>query len=152
MKVPRYSQFTPASKRASEIKKKTRSRDTKAELALRRALWKLGLRYQLHDARLPGKPDIIFVRAKVVVFVDGDFWHGRHWRARKPKLARGANAAYWIPKIEANIKRDERQTNELRKMGWMVSRFWETDIASDVEKLSRRLAEVIRYRADVGTD
>jgi DNA mismatch endonuclease (patch repair protein) len=132
-KVPRYSEFQPASKLASEIKKKNRSRDTKAELLLRRALWKRGLRYRLHEATLPGKPDIIFAKAQVIIFCDGDFWHGRNWRVRKAKLARGANAPYWLAKIEANILRDRRTTRRLKQLGWMVLRFWETEIFNDVE-------------------
>lgn len=140
MKVPRYSQFQPASKLASEIKKKNRSRDTKAELLLRRELWKRGLRYRLHDAKLPGKPDIIFKRARVVIFCDGDFWHGRHWRSRKAKLSRGANAPYWLAKIEANIQRDRRRTRELQKLGWTVLRFWETDILRDAQTVADSVA------------
>lgn len=133
IRVPRYTAFRPASRLASEIKKKNRARDTKVELLLRRQLWKRGLRYRLHDPRLPGKPDIVFSRAKVAVFCDGDFWHGRNWRSRRAKLARGANAPYWLAKIEANILRDHRFTKELRRLGWTVLRFWETDIARDVD-------------------
>jgi DNA mismatch endonuclease (patch repair protein) len=136
MKVPRYTEFQPASRKASDIKKKNRSRDTKAEMLLRRALWKRGVRYRLHDARLPGKPDIIVAKARVVIFCDGDFWHGRNWRSRKAKLARGANAAYWIPKIEANIQRDRKKTRELEQLGWSVLRFWETDILRDPQSVA----------------
>lgn len=144
MKVPRYSEFEPASRLASEIKKKNRSRDTKAELLLRRELWRRGLRYRLHDARLPGKPDIIFVKARVAVFVDGDFWHGRNWPSRKAKLARGANAPYWLAKIEANIKRDRRRTRELQRMGWTVLRVWETDVLADCCAAGLRVREAVR--------
>ena len=136
MKVPRYTEFQPASRNASEIKKKNRSRDTKAEMLLRRALWKLGVRYRLHDARLPGKPDIIVARARVVIFCDGDFWHGRNWRSRKAKLARGANSAYWLAKIEANIRRDRLKTQALEQLGWTVLRFWETDILRDPQSVA----------------
>jgi len=130
-KVPRYSQFQPASPLASAIKRRNRATNTNPEVLLRRELFRLGLRYRLHDATLPGKPDLIFRRARVVVFVDGDFWHGRNWSARRTRLARGANAAYWIPKIEANIARDKKNTRTLRSLGWRVVRVWETDILRD---------------------
>jgi DNA mismatch endonuclease (patch repair protein) len=136
MKAPRFTDLEPASSLASEIKKKNRSRDTKAEMLLRRALWKLGVRYRLHDARLPGKPDIIIAKARVVIFCDGDFWHGRNWRSRKAKLARGANAAYWLAKIEGNIRRDRLKSRALEQFGWTVLRFWETDILRDPQSIA----------------
>jgi DNA mismatch endonuclease, patch repair protein len=135
-RVPRYSAFRPASTSASEVKRRNRARDTKAELLLRRALWSRGLRYRLHDTRLPGKPDIVFRQARLVVFVDGDFWHGRNWRRRRAKLARGSNAAYWIPKIEANIARDRDVTQALKEAGWSVLRFWETDVLKLAEEIA----------------
>lgn len=131
-KVPRYSRFQPASRLASAIKRRNRSRNTRAELLLRCELWRRGLRYRLHDATLPGKPDLIFRSARVIVFVDGDFWHGRHWKARRARLARGTNANYWIPKIEANIARDRKTTRTLQQLGWSVIRVWETDVISNV--------------------
>jgi DNA mismatch endonuclease (patch repair protein) len=147
MKVPRYTDLQPASRLASDIKKKNRSRDTKAEMLLRRALWKLGVRYRLHDARLPGKPDIIIAKARVVIFCDGDFWHGRNWRSRKARLARGANAAYWLAKIETNIRRDRLKTRALEQLGWTVLRFWETDILRDLETIAQSAIRAVRVRA-----
>ncbi len=146
MKVPRYTDLEPASRLASDIQKKNRSRDTKAEMLLRRALWKLGVRYRLHDVRLPGKPDIIIAKARVVIFCDGDFWHGRNWRSRKAKLARGANAAYWLAKIETNIQRDRAKTRALEQLGWTVLRFWETDILRDLETVAQSAIRVVRGR------
>ena len=143
-RVPRYSAFRPASPVASAIKKRNRARDTKAEMLLRRALWARGIRYRLHAPELPGKPDIILRKARIVVFVDGDFWHGRHWKQRRAKLARGSNAAYWIPKIEANIARDRRVTRALRKDGWIVLRFWETDLLDSVETSVTLIAQAAR--------
>jgi DNA mismatch endonuclease, patch repair protein len=143
-KVPRYSEFRPASQLASDIKKKNRSRDTRAELLLRRALWKQGLRYRLHDATLPGKPDIIFAKARVLIFCDGDFWHGRNWQSRKAKLVRGANAPYWVAKIKANMLRDRRRTRQLRRLGWTVLRFWETDILNNAEAVIIVTVDAVR--------
>ena len=101
-RAPQFRGRRPTSVRASMAMKGNRSRGTEPELMLRRALWGLGLRYRLHAVDLPGKPDIVFRRQKVAVFVDGDFWHGRDWERLQTKLSRGANADYWVRKIEYN--------------------------------------------------
>lgn len=142
-KVPNYSLFNPASVQTSRIKQRNRSENTKDEVLLRQRVWRLGIRYGLHDISLPGKPDIVFRRAKVAVFCDGDFWHGRNWRKRKMCLLKGTNAAYWVPKIQANIERDRRQTAKLRKMGWRVLRFWETDILRDPDRLAEEVRNAV---------
>jgi DNA mismatch endonuclease (patch repair protein) len=142
-KVPRFSSFKPASETASRIKQRNRSRDTKTEVLLRKELWRRGLRYRLYASDLPGKPDIVFRRARVVVFCDGDFWHGRRWRSRREKLARGANALYWTAKIAANVARDRRNTRLLRAAGWTVVRLWETDVLRDVARAAARVERAI---------
>ena len=95
---------------------------------LARELRKLGLRFRMNVPELPGKPDFVFTEARLVVFVDGDFWHGRNWKARKQKLIRGSNADYWIKKIEGNIARDRRNRVALRRQGWRVLRIWESTV------------------------
>src|SRR6266542_778202 len=146
-KVPRFSSFKPTSESASRIKQQNRSRDTKAEVLRRQELWRRGLRYRLHASDLPGKPDIVFRRARVVIFCDGDFWHGRRCRQRLEKLALGANAPYWTAKIAANVARDRRNTRALRRAGWTVLRLWETDIIRDVLKAAGRVEDVVRARS-----
>jgi DNA mismatch endonuclease (patch repair protein) len=126
--APRFDLLSPASTAASKVKRRNRAQGSAAELALRRALWALGLRYRLHAKDLPGKPDILFLRQRLVVFVDGDFWHGRHWEERRRKLSDGHNAAYWIAKIGYNIQRDRHTTELLQKQGWRVVRLWEKDV------------------------
>jgi DNA mismatch endonuclease (patch repair protein) len=84
-------------------------------------------------------PDLVFVGARVAVFVDGDFWHGKHWKKRKERLSRGHNSDYWIAKIECNISRDRMRNIELRASGWTVLRFWESDILSDIGKAINRV-------------
>ena len=84
--VPSFIGCEPASRESSNAKSKNRRIDTHHELTLRRELWRMGLRYRKHATTLPGKPDIVFVRARVVVFCDGDFWHGRNWESCKEKL------------------------------------------------------------------
>lgn len=143
-KVPRYSSFKPASEAASRIKQRNRSSDTKAEVLLRKELWRRGLRYRLHARDLPGKPDIVFRRARVVVFCDGDFWHGRRWRQRREKLAGGTNAPYWTAKIAANVARDRRHNRALRAAGWTVIRLWETDILRNAERAGAKVEAIVR--------
>lgn len=145
-KVPRYSSFKPASETASRIKQRNRSRDTKAEVLLRKELWRRGLRYRLHARDLPGKPDIVFRSARVVVFCDGDFWHGRRWQQRRQKLAGGANAPYWTAKIAANVARDRRDNRALRAAGWRVVRLWETDILRNIDRAAEKVERALRPR------
>ena len=127
-KTPSFSGLKPASELSSRIKRNNRRSDTQHELLLRREFSRMGLRFRKNVKTLPGEPDIVFSALRVVVFCDGDFWHGRNWRALKPKLDRGTNASYWSEKIVTNIKRDRRNTALLEKAGWYVIRLWETDI------------------------
>lgn len=127
-----------------------RAKDTKAEIALRRALWALGLKHRAHTKHLSGRPDVVFASARLAVFCDGDFWHGRKWRARKLPTFK-VRAAYWKRKIASNIVRDKRNNAELRKLGWSVMRLWETDILRNPEraadKVRRRLSAIRRMNA-----
>jgi DNA mismatch endonuclease (patch repair protein) len=102
----------------------------------------------LHVPGLPGKPDIVFARARLVVFCDGDFWHGRRSRERLAKLSRGSNAPYWTAKIASNVARDRRNTRLLRAAGWTVIRLWETDILRDVLRETEKV--VARWQEAVG--
>lgn len=111
---------------------KIRSKNTKAEIKLRNALWLKGCRYRLHAKGIVGKPDIIFVVRKIVLFVDGDFWHGYKWEEKKEKLL--SNKAYWIPKIERNMQRDLEVTQTLVQNGWIVLRFWEHEIERNIDE------------------
>src|SRR5689334_1741250 len=91
------SPASPGARRAAQGS--SRKADTKCELILRRALWARGLRYRLFVVGLPGRPDVVFAPQRLVVFCDGDFWHGRDLNARLARLARGHNAKYWVQKI-----------------------------------------------------
>lgn len=102
-------------------------RDTDPELAVRRTLHARGLRYRVDfPIRIPGhrlvRPDIVFTRARVAVFIDGCFWHGCPEHGKRPTIA---NAEYWVPKISGNVERDARHTALLEEAGWTVLRFWE---------------------------
>ncbi len=96
-----------------------RGKDTKPEKAIRSALHSAGFRYRVHVAGLPGKPDIVFPKYKAVIFVHGCFWH-RHadcWWSTTPS----SNAAFWAEKFAQNVARDNRNTVDLKKMGWRVA-------------------------------
>jgi len=92
---------------------------------------------------LPGKPDIVFRRARVAVFVDGDFWHGRDWKRRKRRLELGANSAYWVKKISSNRARDRRHSGALRRLGWRVVRFWESEMKSAPEHHAEFIIDLV---------
>ena len=98
-------------------------RDTKPELAVRRAVWRLGLRYRVDVAPIPGRrrADLVFTRAKVAVYVDGCFWHRCPQHATDPKN----NAEWWAAKLAANVARDRNTDAALAAAGWTVVRIWE---------------------------
>jgi len=133
IKVPRFEiEFGfKASKKSSRLMSKIHSKDTKPEIKLRKALWNRGYRYRLRSNYLTGKPDVVFQQKKVLIFIDGDFWHGRNWVKKKEMLT--VNNRYWIPKIERNMQRDEEVSKKLKKQGWIVLRFWEYEINKDLE-------------------
>ena len=112
------------------------SKDTRPELALRHALWRLGLRYRVSVKELPGKPDIVFTKAKIAVFCDGDFWHGHNWALRGiPSLEEelAGYSDYWQKKICRNIERDKENNTKLENEGWIVLRFWESEIKKNLD-------------------
>lgn len=114
---------------------------------LRRALWGRGQRYRLHRRDLPGRPDIVFGRQRVAVFCDGDFWHGKDWESRRGKLGRGANSGYWIAKISTNMARDRAITERLVSAGWVVLRFWESEIRGDVLAVADQVCAALERAA-----
>ena len=108
-----------------------RAADTKAEVLLRKALWKKGLRYRKNYSALPGKPDIVLTRQKIAIFVDGDFWHARGHQDN-PGEQVATNKEFWQKKLARNVERDKEVNDELTEAGWLVLRFWETDILRDL--------------------
>ena len=121
--------------------RRIRSKDTKPEIALRKALWKRGIRYRKNVRALPGTPDIVLARRKIAIFVDGDFWHARGHR-ENPGEEVASNQSFWREKLTRNVERDREVNDTLTEMGWLVLRFW----ASDVEKnLAGVLGEIDEY-------
>ncbi len=144
--APSFKGYVSSSLMASGTKSRNRAKNTKPEICLRRALFTRGARYRLHASGLPGKPDIVFAGAKVAIFVDGDFWHGRNWRARKKLLAEGSNSEYWVAKIGSNRIRDAHHTATLTKLGWRVVRIWESDIRVGVDRQAELVLRVVKSR------
>jgi DNA mismatch endonuclease, patch repair protein len=119
-----------------------RNTDTKPELIIRRSTFRRGLRYRKYSAGLPGKPDLVFAGAMVVVFVDGDFWHGWRFEEWEPKLS----SAYWKNKIRRNRERDVEHSARLKAAGWMVVRIWEHEVEANAEECVDRIERAVRHR------
>lgn len=125
-----------------------RSKDTEPERLLRSALFGRGLRFRLHVRKLPGRPDIVFPRARIVVFVDGDFWHGAGWRERgfesmESQFSGQRRSEFWIAKIRSNIERDRRVNEMLAELGWQVIRLRESEVRASLDKCVTRVARAV---------
>tara|TARA_Y100000310_G_C20116073_1_gene549324 strand:+ start:16 stop:444 length:429 start_codon:yes stop_codon:yes gene_type:complete len=106
--------------------KAVKSKDSRIELLMRKELWNKGYRYRKHYNKIIGRPDIVFPKYKIAIFCDGEFWHGHNWN--KTKKGINTNRDFWFEKIEGNIKRDREVDRILGEEGWLVLRFWESDI------------------------
>lgn len=120
-----------------------RSRDTKIEVKLRKALWERGFRYRKNYKELPGKPDIVFTQYKIAVFCDSEFFHGKDWEVLKPRLEKTQNSEYWLKKISRNMERDDEVNKRLLFEGWTVIRFWGKDILKDTDECIKVIEETI---------
>lgn len=120
-----------------------KNKDTSIEIILRKALWEKGYRYRKNYSELPGKPDIVLTKYKIVIFCDSEFFHGKDWYDLKEQLQRGQNADFWINKILRNRERDEEINKQLMFLGWTVIRFWGKDIKNDVEQCIKVVEECI---------
>lgn len=132
----------------SKIMSSIKSKNTKPELLLRKALWLKGYRYRIHY-KLKGKPDIVFTKKRVAIFIDGDFWHGNNWRIRglsslKEELS--TYSEFWQKKILRNIERDKEVSFLLQKEGWTVLRYWESDIKKNTEVVLSDIIAQLEYK------
>lgn len=134
-------------KERSERMSRIRSKDTLPEVALRKALHALGLRFRIHDKRLPGRPDIVLPRFRTVVLVHGCFWH-RH-QGCKVATTPKSNTAFWQEKFERNTARDARNVASLQALGWRVLVAWECELGSQrkAQDAARRIACEIGHLA-----
>jgi DNA mismatch endonuclease (patch repair protein) len=122
---------------------KIRPKDTKIEVALRKALWAKGYRYRKNYKKVPGSPDICLTKYKIAIFCDGEFFHGKDWEVRKAKVAQGNNGEYWVKKIQENMLRDDVKDKELNALGWTVIHFWGKDILKNTETCISVIEETI---------
>ena len=132
----------------SEVMARIRGRDTMPELILRRLLWRVGLRYRLHGTTPAGRPDIIFPKAQVAVFVDGCFWHGCPDHYVRPR----SSNEFWSGKLVENFRRDATQTKRLEALGWRVCRIWEHEILEAPDRVVQRVRSALfrlRWRPPV---
>ena len=120
-----------------------KSKDTKIEVQLRKALWAKGYRYRKNDKKLPGKPDIVLGKYKIVIFCDSEFFHGKDWEVLKPRLEKGTNPEYWVKKIENNRRRDDEINKELTFEGWTVIRFWGKVIKNKLDECIKVIEDII---------
>jgi DNA mismatch endonuclease (patch repair protein) len=124
----------------SAIMRRVKGKDTAPELVVRKLIWRLGGRYRLHRADLPGKPDIVLAGRKLAIFVHGCFWHG-HDCARGARVPQ-ANRDYWLTKVARNKARDAETRARLQAAGWRVAVIWECDL-KDRPALELRLAGLL---------
>lgn len=120
-----------------------KSKDTKIEVLLKRALWRKGIRYRKNYNELPGKPDIAITKYRIAIFCDGEFFHGKDWEVLKPRLEKSNNSEYWINKISRNRERDDVVNKQLLFCGWTVIRFWGADITKHTDECVRVIEETI---------
>ncbi len=142
IRVPRFKEELGfyTTKERSRLMSKIRGKDTKPEVILRKTLWNIGLRYRKNVKKLPGKPDIVISKYRLIIFVDGEFWHGYNWAEKKTKIK--SNRDFWIPKIERNMQRDDEINEQLKAMGWKVIRFWEQEVKKE---FGRCIYEILQH-------
>ena len=124
--------------------KSNKSKDTNPELLLRKELWHRGLRYRKNCKGVIGKPDIVFLRQQIAVFVDGRMWHGYDWEHQKEDFK--TNRDFWISKIERNMEHDFTITQSLIELEWVVLRFWDFEIKKDVKAIADKIEQVYKTR------
>jgi DNA mismatch endonuclease (patch repair protein) len=123
--------------RRSLMMSRVKSRDTAPEMAVRGAAHRIGLRFRLHRRDLPGRPDLIFPRYRLAVFVHGCYWH-RHPNCKKASSP-STNVAFWEAKLKDNVARDKAALNELVRLGWQTLVIWECE-TKEPQKLNIRLS------------
>jgi DNA mismatch endonuclease (patch repair protein) len=130
-----------SSSQRSENMRAVKSKGTKPEVLLSKALWHLGYRYRKNNKKVFGKPDLTFKKYKLAIFVDSEFFHGKDWQIRKQDIK--SNQDFWYKKIERNIERDKEVNEFLKKEGWEILRFWDKEIFKNlnfcVEKIVNQL-------------
>lgn len=119
-----------------------KAKNTTPEIFVRKASHKLGLRFRIHRADLPGCPDIVFPKHKTVIFVNGCFWHG-HAGCRRASLPK-SNSAFWKAKIGRNRARDRSVREKLGALGWRVVTIWQCEVPNDAAAMSRVASVILK--------
>jgi DNA mismatch endonuclease (patch repair protein) len=127
----------------SERMARVRGKDTSPELMVRRTVHRLGYRYRLHGPKLPGRPDLVFVKRRKVIFVHGCFWH-RHEKCKLARLPK-SRLDFWVPKLEGNRERDSRNQTALAAAGWDFLVVWECELGNR-PALERKLKSYLGRR------
>lgn len=122
--------------------KQVKNKGSKIEVMLMKELWSRGLHYRKNVNNIYGKPDIVFIGKKVVVFCDSEFWHGYNWEKRKHDFK--SHQEFWIPKIERNMERDIEVTERLEADGWTVLRFWGNEIKKNLKECADKVERAVR--------
>lgn len=133
---------TISSDRRSKIMSHIKSKDTSIEMMVRRRLFAMGYRYRVNYKALPGKPDIVFTKKKIAIFIHGCYWHGHDCGSRYAHTSQ-SNKAYWGPKIERTKQRDQEHIQELEALGWKVVVLWECQLRGDFEKTIQKLLKLL---------
>lgn len=121
-----------------------KNRDSEIELLLRKELWSRGMRYRKNCSKVYGHPDIVFIKCKIAVFCDSEFWHGYDWEHKQNEIK--TRREFWIPKIERNIQRDKEVSSRLESDGWTVIRLWGKEIRKNVSACADRIEEAYREK------
>ena len=124
---------------------RVRSSGSMIEKELGKALWALGLRYRKQYSKVAGRPDFAIVFARISVFCDSTFWHGRDWPDSAAAIK--TNRDFWIPKIERTVARDKEVNRSLRQLGWLVLRFWDSQILKNPERCAKRVLSAVKRRS-----
>jgi len=127
--------FTP--EKRSWVMSRIRGTNTKIDLRMKKILSQMNLKYKMYP-KMFGNPDFVLKRKKIIIYCDGDFWHGYKYNEKKKPAKK-----FWKDKIEGNMERDTRITRKLRRDGWSVLRFWEHDVEKKPEKCVRRIRRKI---------
>ena len=136
--------LTPAQR--SYCMSRIKGKDTGLETRVRSELHKRGFRFRKHLRELPGKPDIVFTKARVAVFLDGDFWHGFEFSTWQHTVT-----SFWRGKISKTIERDRKYDHQLRDMGWTVLRLWQHEVGQDFAASINHITSAVNIKSTAGT-
>jgi len=130
------------SEQRSKNMRAIKNKNTRIENLLAHALWTKGYRYRRNLKGLFGTPDIVFTKAKIAIFCDSEFFHGKNWENARQRIK--TNTEFWVKKIENNIQRDQNVNLRLKREGWIVLRFWGEDIEKHLDMCVRQVEEELK--------